>query len=128
MAVTSDYYYNTYHGVEFDDIDTYLARAEDMIQNIISSDPEGEYQQTHYSKAVCAQAEAIGLSGGLAVWLSGAQGGSFTIGSFSMSDGSSTAAGGGFVRISGEAMGYLESARLLCRGIGLIAPAKEVTL
>ena len=69
MAVTSDYYYDTYHGVEFADIDTYLARAEDMIQNIISSDPEGDYQQTHYSKAVCAQAEAIGLSGGLAVWL-----------------------------------------------------------
>lgn len=125
MAVTSEYYYDTYHGVEFEDIDTYLARAEDMIQNIISSEPEGEYQQTHYSKAVCAQAEAIGLSGGLAVWLSGAQGGSFTIGSFSMSGGSVS---GSSVRISGVAMGYLESAGLLCRGIGLIAPAKEVTL
>ena len=126
MAVTSDYYYDTYHGVEFADIDTYLARAEDMIQNIISSDPEGDYQQTHYSKAVCAQAEAIGLSGGLAVWLSGAQGGSFTIGSFSMSGGSSTVAGG--TNIAAVAMGYLESAGLLCRGIGLLAPAKEVTL
>ena len=127
MAVTSDYYYNTYHGVEFDDIDTYLARAEDMIQNVISSEPSGEYQQTHYSKAVCAQAEAIGFSGGGAVWLSGAQGGSFTIGSFSMSDGAQTS-GGGSVRISDMAMGYLESAGLLSRGIGLIAPAKEVVL
>lgn len=125
MAVTSDYYYNTYHGIEFDDIDTYLARAEDMIQNIISSVPVGEYQQTHYNKAVCAQAEAIGIGGGLAVWLTAGSSSSFTIGSFSMSGGSVS---GGSVRISGGAMGYLESAGLLSRGIGLTAPAKEVAL
>lgn len=125
MAVTSDYYYNTYHGVEFDDIDTYLARAEDMIQNIISSDPEGEYQQTHYNKAVCAQAEAIGIGGGLAVWLTAGSSSSFTIGSFSMSGGSVS---GGSVQVSDVAMGYLESAGLLSRGIRLTAPAKEVAL
>ena len=127
MAVTSDYYYNTYHGVEFDDIDTYLARAEDMIQNIISSAPAGEYQQTHYNKAVCAQAEAIGIGGGLAVWLTAGSSSSFTIGSFSMS-GTAQTSGGGSVRISGVAMGYLESAGLLSRGIRLTAPAKEVAL
>lgn len=127
MAVTSDYYYNIYHGIEFDDIDTYLARAEDMIQNIISSAPVGEYQQTHYNKAVCAQAEAIGIGGGLAVWLTAGSSSSFTIGSFSMSGGAQTS-GGGSVQVSDVAMGYLESAGLLSRGIGLIAPAKEVAL
>ena len=125
MAMTSDYYYNTYHGVEFADIDAYLARAEDMIDNVISSAPVGEYQQTHYNKAVCAQAEAIGLSGGIAAWLASANGTSFTIGSFSMSGISQTSAGG-TVRISGDAMGYLESAGLTSRRVGLIAPCKEV--
>lgn len=125
MAVTSDYYYNTYHGVEFADIDAYLARAEDMIDNVISSAPVGEYQQTHYNKAVCAQAEAIGLSGGISAWITSVGGTSFTIGSFSMSGMAQTSAGGS-VRISGDAMGYLESAGLTSRQVGLIAPCKEV--
>lgn len=126
VTVTVEYYNNTYHGVTFTDIATYLLRAQDVIDNIISCEPTGTYQVEHYKKAVCAQAEAIGNAGGISSWLAASSGTSFTIGSFSMSGVSGTGAGTSSTAACALAQGYLESAGLICRGVYMSAPAKEL--
>jgi hypothetical protein len=72
--------------------------------------------------AVCAQAEAMGLSGGAHAWAAERSGGGFTIGAFSVSSGSSAASVSG-VALDGMALGYLERAGLLYRGVGVLEPA-----
>ncbi len=125
VTVTVEYYCNTYHGAAFDDIATILQRAQDVIDNIISCEPQGSYQTEHYMKAVCAQAEYIGNAGGTASWSAASSGTSFTIGSFSMSGVSGT---GALTSTAACALsqGYLESAGLMCRGAAMSAPGREL--
>lgn len=118
ITVTTEYYLNTYHGIAFQtaDLTVYIARAQDMIDNIILVEPVGDWQTTHYKKAVCAQAESIGNAGGLSAFVAQSSGSSFTIGAFSMSGGASGAgAAHKNSSISELALGYLESAGLLAR-------------
>ena len=126
VTVTVEYYTNTFHGTAFDDIATYLLRAQDMIDNVISCQPVGEYQTEHYKKAVCAQSESIGLSGGVASWSAASSGKSFTIGSFSMSGVSGTGAGSAGFRPCDLAEMYLDSAGLMCRCAFMSAPGREL--
>lgn len=122
MSAMSDFYRDVYHGQAFDDIDVLLQRAEDMVLNTISSAPVGQVQTGLYDMAVCAQAEAMGLSGGAHAWAAERSGGGFTIGAFSVSSGSSAASVSG-VALDGMALGYLERAGLLYRGVGVLEPA-----
>lgn len=127
VTVTVEYYNNTYHGAAFDDIATILQRAQDVIDNIISCEPQGSYQTEHYMKAVCAQAEYIGNAGGTASWSAASSGTSFTIGSFSMSGVSGTGAGSlTSTAACALSQGYLESAGLMCRGVAMSAPGREL--
>lgn len=91
ITVTTAYYLNTWGGIPFDGLESLLARAEKVISSVATVLPECAQQEECYKNAVCAQAEQIGLAGGIAAWLAqGSGGGSFSIGSFSMSGGSSS--------------------------------------
>jgi hypothetical protein len=120
MAVTVEFYRDTYGGIAYDDIEALLKRAEMVVYCVISQEPEAEWQTVLYNYAVCAQAEFIGSAGGVEEWVSeGSSGGSVTIGSFSCSaGGSSTGSGGGKAKsgLCPQTEMYLEKAGLLYRG------------
>lgn len=120
MAVDRTFYEEIYGGAEYDDIDRLLIRAERVVENVITVTPESDFGQRQYDFAVCAQAEYIGLCGGVEAWETNISGTaqSFTVGSFSMSQGGSSGDGGGFRAkgISSCAKSYLERGGLLYRG------------
>ncbi len=123
MAVDSDFYYDIFDGREYDDIDRLLTAAERVIDNVITITPAGEFQERQYNFAVCAQAQYMGLCGGAEAWEAGISGTaqSFSVGSFSMSSGGSSA-GSSKMRekgISSAAESYLEKGGLLYRGCGV---------
>lgn len=128
--VTRDYYLNVYGGAEFDGLDSLLTRAGQVI--MCAADPdsverlcaEGSEGEMCRKNAVCAQAENIGLNGGVVDWLvDNVTGGSFTIGSFSMNRGGSSGAsssGGNGGLLCESARMWLERGGLLYRGTGVM--------
>ena len=120
MAVDKDFYTNVYGGNEYPDIDRLLVRAERAVECLIVTDPVTEREQKYYDLAVCAQAEYMGLCGGVEAWAVSVSGtaSSFSVGSFSMSSGGSSAGGmsGTAKGISEEAFAFLEKGGLLFRG------------
>lgn len=123
MAADRDFYINIYGGVEYDDLSRLLLRAGNVIDSVILTEPDGETQERAYSFAVCAQAEYMGLCGGIDAWAMSVSGTaqSFTLGSFSMSQGGSSSGGGSAAArgICSRAESYLERAGLLYRGCGV---------
>lgn len=122
MTVDSKYYVDIYGGEMFEDINRLLRRAEDVIICITTQKPEGIMQETYYKKAICAQAEYIGLCGGVAAWqMTSSNGVSFTVGSFSMSGGVSSGDGSSQSNeIAPDALKFLEKGGLCYRGAAVI--------
>lgn len=123
MAADRDFYINIYGGVEYDDLSRLLLRAGNEINCFILRSPETEEEERQFDLAVCAQAEYMGLCGGVEAWCSVVSGGvsSFTVGSFSMSQGgaSGSGAGGSSAGVCSRALAYLDKAGLLYRGCGV---------
>ena len=116
--ISSDFYFNIYGGTEYEDIDRLLRRAAHEIASLILRSPEGELEERQYSFAVCAQAEYMGLCGGIEAWAASVSGtvSSVSIGSFSMSQGGSASGGSSDNGICSRAMEYLSKSGLLYRG------------
>ena len=112
-----DFYRNIYCGTEYDDMERLLKRSSNEIDSVIFMPPQGEYQQRQYDLAVCAQAEYMGLCGGIEGWAAAVSGNlsSVSVGAFSMSysGGSGNVSGNG---ICSRSMEYLSKAGLLYRG------------
>ncbi|MBP0958379.1 MAG: hypothetical protein J5997_13580 [Oscillospiraceae bacterium] len=89
MTVSADFYHNIFCGADYPGLDRLLNRAEVEIEKLILRSPEGELEERQYSFAVCAQAEYMGLCGGVEAWAVSVSGtaASFSVGSFSMSQG-----------------------------------------
>ena len=125
MAVTTDFYYNEYGGVTITDLDKCLKRAQSIIDCYILYPPSGQVQEVWYEKAICAQAEAIGLVGGVQTWLestSSALAGT-TLGNFSVqaaNGGSSAGSADASAVPCAGAMMYLDKGGLLYRGASYI--------
>ena len=117
VDISSDFYFNIYGGTEYEDIDRLLRRAANEIDSVILRSPEGELEERQYSFAVCAQAEYMGLCGGVEAWAVSVSGtaSSFAVGAFSMSQGGS-ASGSPDNGICSRAMEYLSRSGLLYRG------------
>ena len=123
MAVSTDFYYDVFGGMDYPDLDRLLTRAGNEIDSLILRSPSGELEERNYSLAVCAQAEYMGLCGGVEAWAMSVSGNasSVSIGSFSMSQGGSSSGGGSAAArgICSRAESYLERAGLLYRGCGV---------
>lgn len=125
MAVDRDYYYNTFIGTPYDDIDRLLARAERELNKlplITAATPE---QETAFMNAVCEQASFIGSNGGLEMWDSLQSGGNISsvgVEGFSVSFGSSSgaSASGSVKRYAPDALEYLENCGLLIRAVTVL--------
>lgn len=119
MTVDAEYYSNRFGGTDYADIDRLLLRAEKVISNMIIVTPVGSAQEKAYMDAVCAQAEYMGLCGGIEAWSASVSGtvSSVSIGSFSLSQGGAAASSGTASRrgISPDAISYLEISGLLER-------------
>lgn len=116
MTVNADYYLNSFGGSEQADIDRLLIRAERVIQTLMLKAPETALQNKAYADAVCAQAEYMGLCGGIDGWLATSSGmaQSVSVGSFSISQGQGSS-GSALRGISSDAVSILEIAGLLER-------------
>ena len=115
-----NYYLYVYGGVDYPGIETYLKRAENIIDCFILHVVR-EWQQKWYDNAVCAQAEYIGSVGGIEAYTEIQNGGngSVTIGAFSISggggsSGSENSSGGSSVPCP-AAISYLDRGGLLGR-------------
>ena len=117
VNVTEDFYYSIFGGTDYPELDRLLKRAGNEIDSLILRSPEGELEERQYSFAVCAQAEYMGLCGGVEAWAVSVSGtaSSFAVGAFSMSQGGS-ASGGSDNGICSRAMEYLSRSGLLYRG------------
>ena len=118
VNVTEDFYYSIFGGTDYPELDRLLKRAGNEIDSLILRSPEGELEERQYSFAVCAQAEYMGLCGGIEAWAASVSGtvSSFSIGSFSMSQGGSASGGSSDNGICSRAMEYLSKSGLLYRG------------
>lgn len=121
-----EFYKNIFGGTDHEDLEHLLTRAEREISAVITVEPASESQRRLFDFAVCAQAEYMGLCGGVEAWQGVTLGGgtSFTVGSFSMS-GSGSAGGSG--NDSANSLGlclaaenYLGKAGLLYRGVAVL--------
>lgn len=121
MEKLLDFYRNIYCGSEYPDMEKLLKRSSNEIDSVIFMPPQGEYQQRQYDFAVCAQAEYMGLSGGVEAWAAAVSGNmsSFSIGSFSMSRGGNSGSSGSS-GICSRAMEYLSRSGLLYRGADVL--------
>lgn len=115
MTVDSEYYYDCFGGTEQADIDRLLLRAEKTVNSMILISPNTELQEKAYKDAVCAQAEYMGMCGGLNAWILSSSGSaqSYTVGSFSMSTGNSGSTSRSV--LCKDAVSYLEISGLLER-------------
>ena len=68
MAVSVDFYNNVFGGVDYPDLDRLLTRAESEINCFILRAPETEEEMRQFDLAVCAEAEYMGLCGGVEAW------------------------------------------------------------
>ena len=120
MAVSKEFYHDIFCGADYPELDRLLKRAEIEIEKLILRSPEGELEERNCSFAVCAQAEYMGLCGGVEAWAVSVSGtaASFSIGSFSMSQGGSSGErnGAASLGICSRAESYLDRAGLLYRG------------
>ena len=118
MAVSKEFYHDIFCGADYPELDRLLKRAEIEIEKLILRSPEGELEERNYFFAVCAQAEYMGLCGGVEAWAASVSGtvSSFSIGSFSMSQGVSSSGGSSDNGICSRAMEYLSKSGLLYRG------------
>ena len=118
VNVTEDFYYSIFGGTDYPELDRLLKRAGNEIDSLILRSPEGELEERQYSFAVCAQAEYMGLCGGVEAWAASVSGtaSSVSIGSFSMSQGGSASGGSSDNGICSRAMEYLSRSGLLYRG------------
>lgn len=120
MAVSKEFYHDIFCGADFPELDRLLKRAEIEIEKLILRSPEGELEERSYSFAVCAQAEYMGLCGGVEAWAVSVSGtaASFSVGSFSMSQGGSSGErnGAASLGICSRTESYLDRAGLLYRG------------
>lgn len=120
MAVSKEFYHDIFCGADYPELDRLLKRAEVEIEKLILRSPEGELEERSYSFAVCAQAEYMGLCGGVEAWTVSVSGtaASFSVGSFSMSQGGSSGErnGAASLGICSRAESYLDRAGLLYRG------------
>lgn len=121
-----DFYKNIFGGNDYADTEKLLNRAEREISAVITIEPTSEYQKRLFDFAVCAQAEYMGLCGGVEAWQGVTLGGgrSFTVGSFSMSGGgSASGSGNSAVNALGlclAAENYLDKAGLLYKGVSVL--------
>ena len=118
MTVSKEFYHDIFCGADYPELDRLLNRAEVEIEKLILRPPSGELEERQYSFAVCAQAEYMGLCGGVEAWAASVSGtaSSFGIGSFSMSQGGSASGGSSDNGICSRAMEYLSKSGLLYRG------------
>lgn len=121
VNVTEDFYYSIFGGTDYPELDRLLKRAGNEIDNLILRSPEGELEERQYSFAVCAQAEYMGLCGGVEAWAMSVSGNlsSVSIGSVSMSYGGSSSGAGtklSALGICSRAEAYLDKGGLLYRG------------
>ena len=121
VDISLDFYFNIYGGTEYEDIDRLLRRAANEIDSLILRSPEGELEERQYSFAVCAQAEYMGLCGGVEAWAASVSGNlsSVSIGSVSMSYGGSSSGAGAKLSALGicsRTEAYLDKGGLLYRG------------
>lgn len=120
MLPDMKFYEDIYGGVMYDDIDRLLKRSSNEIDSVIFMPPCGDEQERLYSFAVCAQAEYMGLCGGVEAWSAKTSGdvASVSVGSFSMSYGGGSGGNGGSSAsgICSRAMEYLSKSGLLYRG------------
>lgn len=120
MLPDMKFYEDIYGGVMYDDIDKLLKRSSNEIDSVIFMPPCGDEQERLYSFAVCAQAEYMGLCGGVEAWQSMRyMPGSFSIGSFSMSGSSGSLENGNRDGICSRSLSYLDKGGLLYRGCGV---------
>lgn len=126
ITADSTYYTEVYGGVQYADITALLTRAANIIDAAVFIDESllAETQVDYVKKAICAEAEFIGASGGIsAVAAASGGGGGFTLGKFSVT---SPAAGtAGAAAASGAipcdtAYAYLERACVTYRGCAVI--------
>ena len=120
MAVSKEFYHDIFCGADYPELDRLLKRAEIEIEKLTLRSPEGELEERNCSFAVCAQAVYMGLCGGVEAWAVSVSGtaASFSIGSFSMSQGGSSGErnGAASLGICSRAESYLDRAGLLYRG------------
>ena len=120
MTVSAVFYHDIFCGADYPELDRLLNRAEVEIEKLILRPPSGELEERNYFFAVCAQAEYMGLCGGVEAWAVSVSGtaASFSIGSFSMSQGGSSGERNGVASlgICSRAESYLDRAGLLYRG------------
>ena len=120
MAVSKEFYHDIFCGADYPELDRLLKRAEIEIEKLILRSPEGELEERNYSFAVCAQAEYMGLYGGVEAWAVSVSGtaASYSVGAFSMSQGGSSGErnGAAALGICSRAASYLDRAGLLYRG------------
>ena len=120
MAGSKEFYHDIFCGADYPELDRLLKRAEIEIEKLILRSPEGELEERNYSFAVCAQAEYMGLCGGVEAWAVSVSGtaASFSVGAFSMSQGGSSGErnGAASLGICSRAESYLDRAGLLYRG------------
>ena len=126
ITADTEFYTNVYGGVQYADITALLTRAANIVDAAVFIDESllAETQVDYVKKAICAEAEFIGSSGGIsAVAAASGGGGGFTLGKFSVT---APAAGtAGAAAASGAipcdtAYAYLERACVTYRGVGVI--------
>ena len=126
ITADTEFYTNVYGGVQYADITALLTRAANIIDAAVFIDESllAETQVDYVKKAICAEAEYIGASGGIAaIAAASGGGGGFTLGKFSVT---APAAGtAGAAAASGAipcdtAYAYLERACVTYRGVGVI--------
>lgn len=120
MRPDKDFYMEIYGGEDLPDIDRLLVVSGREIDLVILHPPDNEFSRRQYEFAVCAQAEYMGLCGGVEAWQSLKYcPGAFTLGSFSMSGSSGVPDSGQRGGICSRSLAYLDSAGLLYRGCGV---------
>ena len=126
ITADTEFYTNVYGGVQYADITALLTRAANIVDAAVFIDESllAETQVDYVKKAICAEAEFIGSSGGIsAVAAASGGGGGFTLGKFSVT---APAAGtAGAAAASGAipcdtAYAYLERACVTYRGVGVV--------
>lgn len=126
ITADTEFYTNVYGGVQYADITALLTRAANIIDAAVFIDESllADTQIDYVKKAICAEAEHIGASGGIAaIAAASAGGGGFTLGKFSVTApaaGSAGAAAASGAIPCDTAYAYLERACVTYRGVGVI--------
>lgn len=117
MIPDRKFYEAIYGGEDIPDIDRLLTVSGREIDLVIMHPPDNDFSRRQYDLAVCAQAEYMGLCGGVEAWQSLRYiPGSFSVGSFSMSGSSGGSENGSRDGICSRSLSYLEKGGLLYRG------------